>query len=173
MVSKKLEKQILSIKSDNDYLIPNNKIVYQKVVSELISPIKNLKADKVMAIDLKGLMYGPIVADRLGLAFAPIIKGNKIKARNIIIKGESFIDYSNSEKSLEIFKKSVHKGERIILIDDWFDSGKTARSAIGLIEKLGGKIVGISIIFNQLKPEDQKFFKKYNLHSIIRLNPKM
>ena len=173
MNKKELEKELIKIMySKSDYLIPNHNEVYQKVISELIKPLKNLSATKVVAIDMKGLMYGPIVAHKLSLPFVPILKGNKIKSRKAVVKGEIFTDYSKMKKSIEVFKESITKKDRIILIDDWFDSGKTGKSAIKLIEKLGGKVIGISVIFNQLKAKDQIFFDKYNYHFLVRLEPK-
>jgi adenine phosphoribosyltransferase len=173
MNKKELKNNLITImSSESDYLIPNHNEVYQKVISELIKPIKNLNATKISAIDMKGLMYGPIVANKLKLPFVPILKGNKIKSRKLITKGELFVDYSKLKKSLEMFKSSISKGDRVILIDDWFDSGKTGKSAIKLIEKLGGKVIGISVIFNQLKPKDKAFFDRYNYHFLVKLQPK-
>jgi len=170
---KELENELIKIMStESDYLIPNHNEVYFKVISELIKPIQNLSATKVVAIDMKGLMYGPIVANKMKLPFVPILKGNKIKSRKSVLKGNTFVDYSKSKKSIEMFKDSISKNDKIVLIDDWFDSGRTGKSAIKLIEKLGGKVVGISVIFNQLKPKDKDFFDKYNYHFLAQLKPK-
>ena len=85
MDKKELENEMIKIMStESDYLIPNHNEVYQKVITELIKPIKNLSATKIVAIDMKGLMYGPIVAHRLKLPFVPILKGNKIKLRKYV-----------------------------------------------------------------------------------------
>ena len=173
MNKKELENKLIKIMStESDYLIPNHNEVYQEVISKLIKPIKKLGATKIVSIDMKGLMYGPIIANKLRIPFVPILKGNKIKSRNKVVKGNSFIDYSKSKKSIEMFKGSINKNDKIILIDDWFDSGKTGKSAIKLIEKLGGKVIGISVIFNQLKLKDKIFFDKYNYYFLVQLKPK-
>jgi adenine phosphoribosyltransferase len=173
MSKKQLEKELLRIMhSESDYLIPNHKKVYREVISGLILPMKGLPATKIAAIDMKGLLYGPIVADRLKLPFVPILKGGKIKSRKSVVKGEAFIDYSKSEKSVEMFMSSIRKGDKVVLIDDWFDSGKTGKSAIRLIEKLGGKVIGISVIFNQLRRKDKVFFDRHNYHFMVQLKPK-
>jgi len=173
MIKNNLEKELIEVmRSESDYLIPGHNDLYQKVIFGLIKPIRNLSATKVVAIDMKGLMYGPIVANKLKLPFIPILKGNKIKSRKKIIKGKVFGDYSGLNKSIEMFKSSISKGDKVILIDDWFDSGKTGKSAIKLVEKLGGKVVGISVIFNQLNKKAKPFFDKYNYHFLVQLEPK-
>ena len=173
MNKKQLEKELIKIaKTKSDYLIPNHNEIYQKTILELTKPLKKLKATKVVAIDMKGLMYGPIVANKLKLPFVPILKGNKIKSRKLVIKGGSFMDYSKRRKSIEIFKNAITKKDKIILVDDWFESGKTGRSAIKLMEKLGGKIIAISVVFNQLNEKNKPFFDKYNYNFLVQLKSK-
>lgn len=167
-----LKKRLIKIMSDSDYLIPSHEDVFRKTISELLHPLKRLVATKVVAIDMKGIVYGPVVAHKLKLPFVPILKGGKIKNRSKVVKGQLFKDHSGLGKSIEIFKGSIKKGDRVILIDDWFDSGKTGRSAIKLIEKQGAKVVAISVIFNQLNHEDRKFFDDYGYHYIVSLKPK-
>ncbi len=173
MNKKELENELIRImfSSKSTYLIPDQNKIYQKVITSLLKPFINLNATKIVAIDMKGLMYGPIIANKLKLPFVPILKGNKIKARNLVQKSNSFTDYSKSKKSIEIFKESITKKDKVILIDDWFDSGKTGKATIKLIEKLGGKVVGIGVIYNQLKSKDQEFFDKYNYHFLVQLKP--
>ena len=165
-------KEAKRIFEENDYTIPENAKVYAQLTSYLAAPFRRIKIDKVLAIDMKGLMYGSVVANKLKVGFVPILKGNKIKNRKLVVKSKNFVDYSGKEKSVEIFTKSVKGGDRVLLVDDWFESGNTGKSAIKLIESLGGKVVGISLIFNQLKEEDEAYFSKYNFHYLIRLEPK-
>jgi len=120
---------------------------------------------------MKGLMYGPVIAYKLKVPFVPILKGGKIQNRQKAVMKE-LIDYSGKKKSIEMFKSSIEKKDKILLVDDWFDSGNTGKAAITLIEELGGKVKGISVIFNQLNPRSEKFFKKYNYHFVVRLKPK-
>ncbi|MFH1064860.1 MAG: phosphoribosyltransferase family protein [Candidatus Woesearchaeota archaeon] len=173
MINRELEKELLRIKdSESDYLIPSHSEVYQKVLNQMASPFKNSDINKVVGLDMKGLMYGPVIADRLKVPFVPILKGGKIGDRELVVQGEGFIDYSGKRKSIELFKSSIKKTDRILLIDDWFESGETGRSAISLIEQLGGTISGISVIFNQLKPIEEESFSDYNFHFLVRLIPK-
>ena len=63
----------------------------------------------------------------------------KIKKREKVLL-RSFIDYSGKEKSMEMFRSSIKPKDKVLLVDDWFDSGNTGKAAIKLIEELGGKV---------------------------------
>ena len=106
------------------------------------------------------------IAYELKLPFVPIIKGGKVNKRVVI--GKTFTDYSKKKKSLEIGKGTVTKKDKILLVDDVFETGAAGKVAVGLIEKLGGKIKGISIVQTKLKPEDEAFFRKYDFHYITK-----
>ena len=159
-------------KEDSDYLIPSNSKIYSKIINDLTKPFKNSKITKVVAIDMKGLMYGPVVANKLKTGFVPILKGGKTENRENVLETKKLIDYSGKEKYFEALEQSIKKDDKILLIDDWFDSGNTGREVIKLIELLGGKIIGISVLFSQLDGKNEEYFKKYNYHYLIKLEPK-
>ena len=167
-----MKKEFQKILLEEDYLVPSNVELYKEVIKEMIRPFKKIKIDKIVAIDMKGIMYGPTIAKEMRVPFIPLLKGNKIQRRELVERSSFFKDYSGKEKSLEVFKKSIKKGDKILLIDDWFDSGSTGKVAINLIERFGAKVVGISIIRNQLNKKDEEYFKKYNLSFLVRAKAK-
>ncbi len=167
-----MQSELLRVKSTiSEYMIPSDGALFQKTITEMCKPFKKLGITKVMAIDMKGLLYGPAIAFKLKVPFVPILKGGKIHNREKVVV-QSFVDYSKKEKSIEIFKVGVSSGDRVLLVDDWFESGNTGRAAISLIKSLGGRVVGISVVINQLKSEDEVFLSKFNYHFLIRRVPK-
>lgn len=155
------------MEKDSGYLITSFPKLYKKVINEMIKPFKEKKIDKIMSPEMKGMFFGPTMAYKLGVPFVSIMKGGRIPKQ--FVEGESYKDYSKKEKRLEIAKRTVNKGERILLVDDVFETGQSGKTAIKLIEKLGGKVVGISIVYNKLNKKDEEFIKKYNLHYLIKL----
>ena len=165
------EKRVLAKFEKSVYLVPSDSQAFQEIIKRLAKPFKSLKIDKVVSTDMNGLLYGPIVANKLRKPFAPILKGGKVKNRKLVVEGKKFIDYSGEKKFFEAIKGSIQKNERILYIDDWFETGNSGKAAADLVKKCGGKIVGISILFNQLSAKDEKHFQKHNFHSIIRREP--
>lgn len=166
-----LEAQIRRIKEEeSEFLIPNHRDVYEKIVKEMARPFIGSKINKVVSIETKGLMYGPVIADRLGVPLVAALKRDHRKKKNVTMK--SFVDYSRKRKSVLLFRSSITKKDRVLVVDDWFETGNTGRALISLIHKLGGKVAGITIMLNQLDPSTERFFKRYNFHYLVRLERK-
>src|SRR3989338_6560653 len=47
---------------------------------------------------------------------------------------------------MEIQKKSIKKGQRVLICDDLLATGGTARAAAELVEKTGGKVTGFAFM---------------------------
>ncbi len=135
------------------------------LVSDLIKPFENQKIDKIAGLDALGFVIGGAVANQMKLGFVPVRKGGKLPSLDGVIR-TSFVDYTKEEKSFEINKDSIKPGDRVLMVDDWVETGSQVNAAIKLIEKVGGNVIGISCL-NADKTEGTKLlFEKYNLHSI-------
>lgn len=162
---KDFEKRIGKLFAKNYYLIPSDGKLFKEIITKMSEPYKNIKFDKVIGLETRGFFYGPVIAERLGKGFIPVFKKGKIENP---ISTDCYIDHSGTEKCLEMITDSIEKNEKVIIVDDWFETGKTGKAIVNLIEKLGGKIVGISIIYNQMSQKDEDFFKQYNLHYLLK-----
>ncbi|MEI6774955.1 MAG: phosphoribosyltransferase family protein [bacterium] len=78
----------------------------------------------------------------------------------------SFTDYTKTIKSFEINKSAIKRGDKVLLVDEWIETGSQMKSAIGLIEKLGGKVIGITTIYAERNQQTNILFDKYNLKAI-------
>lgn len=161
------EELIERMKLESGCLITSYPKLYQKIISKLIEPFKNEKITKVVAIESKGYLYGPLIAYKLKIPFIPIFKSGRVPKQ--FVETKKFKDYSKKIKSIDVGKMTIKKGDKILLIDDVFETGESAKAAIKIIEKLGGKIVGISIIYNKMNKKEESFFNKYNLHYLVKM----
>jgi adenine phosphoribosyltransferase len=48
--------------------------------------------------------------------------------------------------SLEIHKDAIEPGHQVLIVDDLLATGGTAKAAIELVEKRGGKVVGVGFV---------------------------
>jgi adenine phosphoribosyltransferase len=57
-------------------------------------------------------------------------------------------------------------GDRVVLVDDWFETGAQALAARALIEETGATLVGMSIVVDDLNNEVRARIGR--LHSLLR-----
>lgn len=105
-------------------------------IDALTSPYEGAGIERVVGIESRGFILASAIADRLGAGFVPIRKPGKLPAATI---GESYaLEYGSD--SLEIHSDAVGRDQRVLLVDDVLATGGTARAAVNLITRLGGRL---------------------------------
>ena len=96
----------------------------------------------VVGIEARGFIFGPLVADRLGVAFAPVRKPGKLPYETISETYE--LEYGTDE--IEIHTDAVAKGQKVLIVDDLLATGGTMAACCRLVEKLGGTVAGCAFV---------------------------
>jgi adenine phosphoribosyltransferase len=144
-----------------------NPEVFSNLLKDLIEPFKDVDFDKIAGLDALGFVIGGALAQKMNKGFICIRKGGKLPGVNdTVLKTSSFVDYTNTSKSFEINKSSVKKGEKILLVDEWIETGTQMKASVKLIEELGGEIIGISSLCSHKNKQTEILFNKYNLKAI-------
>ncbi len=140
---------------------------FSHLLDDLFLPFKDVPFDKIAGLDALGFIIGSALAYKLQKGFVPIRKGGKLPGiNNSVLKTSSFVDYTNTSKSFEINRSAISKGEKILIVDEWIETGTQMNAAIRLIEELGGVVVGISSLAAHKNENTFFLFEKYHLHSI-------
>jgi len=127
-----------------------NPQITQKVLQQLIEPLKGLKIDKVAGIESRGFLFGMLLAQALQVGFIPVRKPGKLPAETI---SESYdLEYGHS--SLEIHT-------------DVLATGGTALAAAKLVERLGGEVVRCSFLMEIAFLKGREKLHKYQINSIL------
>lgn len=69
---------------------------------------------------------------------------------------------------LEMRQGSVQRGERILLVDDWIETGAQVQAAVCLIERQKGLMVGITAIHIDVGSGSHALLSRYFCHSVWR-----
>jgi adenine phosphoribosyltransferase len=93
-------------------------------------------ADKVVAIESRGFIFGGVLADRLGIGFVPVRKPGKLPYQTL--RASYQLEYG--EDALEIHEDALAKGERALIVDDVIATGGTARAVGDLVASLGASV---------------------------------
>lgn len=93
--------------------------------------------DAVVGIDARGFIFAAAAALKLGTGFVPVRKKGKLPFDT---HEESYeLEYGSNTVAIHI--DALHKGSRVLLVDDLLATGGTAAAAANLLQKAGAKIV--------------------------------
>jgi adenine phosphoribosyltransferase len=106
--------------------------------SALVEP---LAFEVVVGIDALGFILGAVLALRTHVGFVPVRKGGKLPGA---VDSAECVDYTGQPKTLELRRDALEPGTRVLLVDEWIETGAQAQAAIQLIEGQGGIIAGIA-----------------------------
>ena len=97
---------------------------------------------KVAGIESRGFLFGPSVADILGVGFCPIRKAGKLPGNTI---AETYgLEYGSD--TLEIQAGGITSGDRILLVDDVLATGGTLTAATRLVRTAGAVVAGVAVL---------------------------
>ena len=112
-----------------------NNEAFHDLLDDLIKELKAVSCDVVEGIDAMGFVLGAALATRLGVGFLPIRKSGKLC---VDTDNVSFINYSGRSQKMEIRKPAFQAGTRVLLVDQWIETGGTMNGAIRLIKRQQG-----------------------------------
>ncbi|MEO6593357.1 MAG: adenine phosphoribosyltransferase [Planctomycetota bacterium] len=100
------------------------------------------KVDKVAAVESRGFLFGVPLALQLGVGFVPVRKPGKLPWKTSRV--EYVLEYGTD--AVEMHEDAVHKGERVLLVDDLLATGGTMGAACQLVEACGGIVAGCAFV---------------------------
>jgi adenine phosphoribosyltransferase len=71
------------------------------------------------------------------------------------------------ENALEVNAESIAKGARVVIHDDVLATGGTVKAIAGLVEQLGGTVVGINFVIDLTFLGGRERLGDYDLHALI------
>jgi adenine phosphoribosyltransferase len=98
--------------------------------------------DVVVGIEARGFILAAPVAIALGTGFVPVRKRGKLP--HVTLGAAYDLEYGTAE--IEVHVDGIAPGERVLIVDDVLATGGTAEATCGLIERVGGVVVGIDVL---------------------------
>lgn len=140
--------------------------LFAATVRMMATNYKGRQVDAIAAVDARGFIVGGALAYELGVGFVPIRKAGKLPWDTV--SAEYALEYGSN--TVEMHADGVKEGENVVLVDDLLATGGTAGAAASLIEKLGGRIVGIEFMIELTFLNGRKVLNGYPVNSIIKVN---
>lgn len=133
---------------------------FASLVDDLIGQAEGCHFDLVAGIDALGFILGAAIATRTGRGFVTIRKDGKLPVETV---SADCVDYTGHRKSLHLRPDALTGGARVLLVDEWIESGAQVRAAATLIESVGGTVAGIATIHVDVNDSTRALLNSYPL----------
>ena len=141
--------------------------LFAQVVDEMSEPWSGMNIDAVLSIEARGFIMAGAIAYKLGAAFIPLRKPDKLPGDTHSVSFE--LEYGKTE--MHIHKDSLDDHDRLLIIDDLLATGGTALAAVELIEKFEKKVLlgaGFIIDLPDLGGANRLREKNIPIHSLMK-----
>jgi adenine phosphoribosyltransferase len=127
---------------------------------------KDKGVTKVVAIESRGFIMGPLLAERLYAGFVPIRKPGKLPAP---VYEETYTKEYGTD-AIQIHRDAILSDDIVLLHDDLLATGGTMIAAVNLIRRFNPRRIFISFLIELEKLEGRKAFEAMNIpvDSIIK-----
>ncbi len=132
-------------------------------IDKLAKPYFKNKPDIVVGVDARGFLLSSAVAYKLKRGLAIIRKKGKLPYKKVWKK--YILEYTAN--ILEMHKDAIKPGEKVLIVDDVLATGGTMEATVEIVEKLGGKIIGIAFLIELDFLKGREKLKKYKITSLL------
>ncbi len=98
--------------------------------------------DVVVGIEARGFVIAAAVAYAAGTGVVPVRKAGKLPRRTLA----AAYDLEYGQAVLEVHEDAFVAGQRVLVVDDVLATGGTAEATLGLVERAGGEVVGLTVL---------------------------
>ena len=138
-------------------------IAFSTVIDLIVVHFGRGSVDKVVGIEARGFIIASPVAYHFGAGFVPVRKKDKLPWNTEA--AEYSLEYGTA--TLEIHKDAVAPGERVLVVDDVLATGGTAKATADLVERIGGKVVGIACLIELGFLDGRSKLEGYDLFTLL------
>jgi adenine phosphoribosyltransferase len=134
-----------------------------QAVDSLAAWTAEREPDLVLGAEARGFFLGAAIAKEAGCGFVPARRPGKLPPATVTAR--YVLEYG--ENALEVAADTISHGARVVIHDDVLATGGTVRAIAGLVEQLGGHVVGINFVIELSFLEGRKRLGGYDLQSLI------
>jgi len=117
-----------------------NAAAFEDLLEDLMTDLDGIEFDVCGGLDAMGFVLGAAIAAKRKVGFLPIRKAGKLCVETDKV---AFTNYSGRTQDMELRLPAFAKGDRVLLVDQWVETGGTMDGAIRLVERQGGGVAGL------------------------------
>ncbi len=135
----------------------------RQAVADLADWSAERKPDLVLGAEARGFWLGAAIACKVGCGFVPARRPGKLPPETVAARYA--LEYG--ENALEVNADAIERGARVVIHDDVLATGGTVEAIAGLVEQLGGDVVGINFVIDLTFLGGRERLQRYDLHALI------
>lgn len=142
-----------------------NSTAFSDLLDDLCAELDADEIDVVGGLDAMGFVLGAAIAARLSRGFLPIRKAGKLCVDTDSV---SFSNYSGRTQNMEMRLPAFAPGTRVLLVDQWIETGGTMDGAIRLVERQDGTIAGLVAIAMEDTPTSSAYRDAFKVVTAVQ-----
>lgn len=135
----------------------------------MVSPFRAADITAVVGTEARGFVFGAMCANALGVGLVLARKPGSIHPGNNVVT-TSDPDWRGRRITFEI-SRILGPSDRVLLVDDWIETGSQADAVRRAIEICGAEFVGTSVIVDQTTPSRRSALRVSSLVKATELPP--
>lgn len=135
-----------------------NQAAFQDLLADLLADLEAIEFDVVGGLDAMGFVLGAAIAARRDVGFLPIRKADKLCVDTDRV---SFTNYSGRTQDMEMRLPAFAADTRVLLVDQWIETGGTMEGAIELVERQKGVVTGLVAIAMEATPRAKELRARF------------
>ena len=135
----------------------------RQAVGDLAAWTADRNPDLVLGAEARGFWLGAAIACEVGCGFVPARRPGKLPPETVAARYA--LEYG--ENALEVNADAIAQGARVVIHDDVLATGGTVNAIAGLVEQLGGHVVGINFVIELTFLGGREKLSTYDLHALI------
>src|SRR5579864_9467881 len=135
----------------------------KQTVGDLASWTADREPDLVLGAEARGFWLGAAIAVEAGCGFVAARRPGKLPPETV--SATYALEYG--QNTLEVASDAIANGARVVIHDDVLATGGTVRAIAGLVEELGGSVVGVNFVIELSFLGGRERLQQYDLHALI------
>jgi len=135
----------------------------KEVIARLSAWAREKQPDLILGAEARGFILGAAIAAAADCGFVPARRPGKLPPETV--SASYVLEYG--ENALELHPDLIPKGARVVIHDDVLATGGTVEAICGLVQRLGGTVVGACFIIELTFLGGRQRLRDLDLYALI------
>ena len=117
--------------------------VFREVIDSLADHYRDADLEVVCGVESRGIIFGAVLAYRLGLPFIPVRVEEKLPHQDRV---QAAFGLEYGFDALAAHRDAFQGGKRVLLVDDLLATGLTLAACVQLIREAGGVVEDAAVV---------------------------